>query len=99
VQAGNQNFFDQLVVEHFPTLVGIPAAVLMALFLVLVLRTVSGAIEFKGLGFEFRGASGPIIMWILVFVSMTFGVCETWSHVATVPQSSAATISSKPSTR
>jgi hypothetical protein len=41
-----------------------------ALSLVLLLRAVSGNIEIKILGFEFKGAAAPIIMWILCFLAL-----------------------------
>jgi hypothetical protein len=45
--------------------------------LVLLLRTVSGTIKFKALGFKFKGASGPILMWIFYFLAMTLAISKT----------------------
>jgi|GEM_PF-1814829 hypothetical protein len=63
---------------HYATVIGVPCSGLGALFIVLLLRTVAGDIQFKAFGFEFRGASGPIIMWILCFGVLVFAMVKTW---------------------
>ena len=45
-----------------------------ALFVVLLLRFSTGPIEFEGLGFKFRGASGPLVLWIFCFLAIVFGL-------------------------
>lgn len=57
---------------------GIPSCGMIALFIVLILRTTQGPIEFEGFGFKFRGASGPIIMWILCFLSSVSATKLLW---------------------
>jgi hypothetical protein len=47
---------------HYATVVGVPCCGLGALFIVLLLRNIAGAIQFKAFSLEFKGASGPIIM-------------------------------------
>ena len=54
--------------DHAPAIIGIPWAGGAAFIVVLVLRTSFGAVEFKVLSVEFRGASGPIVMWVLCFL-------------------------------
>jgi len=71
-------FFDQLFLKHTPALVGLPIAAASSLALVLLLRTVSGDIQVTFIGFEFKGAAGPLIMWILCFLAMTFAIKYTW---------------------
>jgi hypothetical protein len=63
---------------HYATVIGVPCSGLGALFIVLLLRTVAGDIQFKAFGFEFKGASGPIIMWILCFGALVFAMVKTW---------------------
>lgn len=63
---------------HYATVVGIPCSGLGALFIVLLLRTVAGDVQFKAFGFEFKGASGPIIMWILCFGALVLAMAKTW---------------------
>jgi hypothetical protein len=64
---------------HYATVVGVPCCGLGALFIVLLLRNISGAIQFKAFSLEFKGASGPIIMWILCFWALTFAMMKTWN--------------------
>jgi hypothetical protein len=54
--------------DHAPAVIGVPWAGGSAFIVVLVLRTSFGAIDFKVLGVEFKGASGPIIMWVFCFL-------------------------------
>lgn len=77
---------------HYATVVGIPCCGLGALFIVLLLRNVAGAIQFKVVGFEFKGASGPIVMWVLCFLALTFAMADTWNLTATSPNPSQPTI-------
>lgn len=58
----SEGFWQKVFLEHFSAIVGLPAAAIASLFIVIVLEASSGNIEFKGLGFELKGASGPILM-------------------------------------
>ena len=78
ILSGHRGDFPQLAYNHAGTAFGIPCAAMVSLALVLLLRTVSGNIQFKALGFEFKGASGPIIMWILCFLSLVLAIVKTW---------------------
>jgi len=74
---------DQLiktVYEHFGAIVGLPFAGFAALGLVLFLESRSEQpIEFRGVGFEFKGASGPIVLWVLCFLAIVVGLKVMWS--------------------
>jgi hypothetical protein len=50
-----------------------------ALCLVIVLENTSGPIEFEGLGFGFKGASGPLVLWCLCFLVMTAAIKAVWA--------------------
>jgi len=78
VVVADRGFFDRLVLEHVVTTIGLPCVAIASLILVLILRTVSGNIELKILGVEFKGASGPILMWILCFLALTLAISKTW---------------------
>lgn len=54
--------------DHAPAVIGVPWSGGAAFIVVLVLRTSFGAIDFKILGVEFKGASGPIVMWVFCFL-------------------------------
>ena len=43
-------------------------SIILSLFVVLMLKFSSGPIEFEVIGFKFKGASGPIIMWVICFL-------------------------------
>ncbi len=78
-------FWDQLMRTHLPSILGLPLAAIASLVLVIILRTVSGAIEIKLFGLELRGAAGPLLMWVLCFLAMTLAIVKTWDLGASVP--------------
>jgi hypothetical protein len=67
-----------VVKDHFAAIVGGPCSAFAALLIVLLLRYAVGPIEIKGLGFEFKGAAGPIILWIFCFLAMVSGIKLLW---------------------
>jgi hypothetical protein len=71
-------YWSEAEIRHMPAVIGLPSAAGAALSLVLLLRAVSGNIEIKILGFEFKGAAAPIVMWILCFLAITLAIKETW---------------------
>ena len=74
----NTSELFEVMVTHFAAVVGLPCAALAALGLVMFLEQTSGAIEFEGLGFKFKGASGPIVMWVISFMAMTTAIKILW---------------------
>ena len=70
--------FIEIMYQHLVAVVGIPGAIITAFVLVNVLEQVSGPIEFSGLGFTFKGASGPVIMWVVVFTALVGGLKLLW---------------------
>ena len=77
-KAAAVGFFVDMATEHPLAIVGMPSCAIAALCLVLLLRTTSGEIEFEGLGFKFKGASGPIVMWVLCFLVMGLVLKAVW---------------------
>lgn len=69
---------SNIMLAHFPAVVGLPFAALLALVIVLFLESHSGRLEFEAVGFKFRGASGPIILWVLTFLAIVTGVRILW---------------------
>jgi len=67
-----------IIRDHFAAVVGGPCAAFAALLLVLLLRYTVGPIELKGLGFEFKGAAGPIILWMFCFLAIVTGIKTLW---------------------
>lgn len=69
----------QILKEHFSAIVGIPVAAGTALIVVASLRFMEGQIEIevsdRG---KFKGATVPIIMWLLCFLAITGGIKWLW---------------------
>ena len=64
--------------NHFPVTMGIPCAMLGAVIICTLFRTIEGRIKFGGLGFTFDGAAGPIVMWVLCFLAFVTSVRVLW---------------------
>lgn len=67
-----------LGLQHFAAAIGLPFAALAALGLVTLFETRSGPIEFEALGLKFKGASGPIIFWVLSFLAIAVAIKLLW---------------------
>ena len=65
--------------DHFRALFGVPAAIGSALVLVIILQAAVGPIEFKApFQFEFKGASGPLVLWVLCFLAIAAAFWQLW---------------------
>lgn len=64
--------------EHFAAAVGGPCAAFAAMLVVLLLRYTGGPMEIKGFGLEFKGAAGPIMLWIFCFLAITSAIKFLW---------------------
>lgn len=69
----NPVVFD-IAMRNFAATVGLPSAAIVALCIVVMLESSSGPIEFEGMGFRFRGASGPIVLWVVCFLAITLAI-------------------------
>ena len=72
------DWFGKLMEDHFKAIIGLPAAALTSMTLVLVLKQTAGPIEFKGLSFEFKGTSGEVILWVICFLSIVYSIDKLW---------------------
>lgn len=70
--------FNNLVVCQFKVIVLIPVAALFSFVLIALFQSFSGNVEFKLLGMEFSGASGPVVMWVLAFISIVISINFLW---------------------
>lgn len=68
----------RVVEKQFAAVIGLPLAAAMAGLVVLILRHTEGPIKFKGLGFEFEGASGQVILWVICFLSIAGAIRFLW---------------------
>jgi hypothetical protein len=71
---GSRGRFDYLFDEHPAAMLGLPLIAIAALCLVLILRSTGGPIGFEALGLKFKGAAGPIIMWVITFLAMVLAI-------------------------
>ena len=67
-----------IVTKHFAVAIGLPMAALVAAFIVIGLQFTEGPITFKGLGFEFEGAAGQVILWVICFLAISLAIKLLW---------------------
>lgn len=75
----NGGFVVRLVEEHFPGMMLVPMAALMALCVVLLLRWTAGPLEFDlWKQAKLKGASGPLTLWVVCFLAIVFAIWLLW---------------------
>jgi hypothetical protein len=67
-----------VIQKQYAATLGIPLCVVSSVCVVLLLKATAGPIEFEALGFKFRGASGPLVLWIFCFLAMIFALKLLW---------------------
>lgn len=77
--SGFRGSWHSITEAHFASVIGLPSGAILALAIVLLLRHVSGDIELKISGFEFKGGTAPIVMWIGCFLAIALAVRMTWN--------------------
>ena len=75
---GKDSWVVDIIKMHFSATVGLPLAAIAAICVVFLFKYVSGEIEFEGLGFKFKGASGPVILWIGCFFAIAGAIKWLW---------------------
>jgi hypothetical protein len=75
---GRESWIVDIVKDHFQATVGLPMAAIAAVCIVFLFKFVEGTIELEGLGFKFKGASAPIILWILCFLAIASAIKVLW---------------------
>ena len=76
--AWSEHLVPNLLRDHIRAVVGLPMAAVSAFCLVVILEATSGKIEFEALGFKFRGASGPVVLWVLCFLVFVLAIRVLW---------------------
>lgn len=69
-----------LISAHYPALVCLPIATFVALVIVVLLEARYDDVKmdlFNGL-FKFEGAAGPIILWVVCFLSIVMAIKLLW---------------------
>jgi len=72
------NWIVAVLRDHYAATLGVPMSAVAALCIVLVLESATGPIEIATPWIKFRGASGPVILWILSFLSMVTALRVLW---------------------
>jgi hypothetical protein len=65
--------------EHFAGILGPTMSVMTALVIVVIFRVAAGPIEFDTpFGFKFKGASGPVVLWVFTYLACVSGMVALW---------------------
>jgi hypothetical protein len=64
--------------KHFLTVFGGPIAVIVSFSIVQLLRGLHGPIVIESKWVTFKGATGPVILWILCFLSVVGAMWLLW---------------------
>src|SRR5687767_6047008 len=78
VALNDKVLISKMLHEHLRAVVGLPMSAAAAFCLVVILEITSGDIEFEALGFKFKGASGPIVLWVLSFLVFVLALRLLW---------------------
>jgi len=64
--------------EHFAAVIGLPCAAVASFILIRAFEHQNEKIEFKILGAELNATSGAIVLWVVVFLSITLAIKTLW---------------------
>jgi hypothetical protein len=69
-----------LLSQHFAAITGLPAITTLSFIIVWAFRSTERPIEieFRLLGISFKGAAGPTILWVIVFLAIVTGLRIVW---------------------
>lgn len=68
----------ELLPQHFIAIVALPAAGAASFILIFIFRQTSGPVEIEGFSIKFKGAAGPLILWIMCFLAMAGAIKMVW---------------------
>jgi hypothetical protein len=69
---------DEAIRLHYVSIVGLPASAGTAFVIVSVFRQIAGPIKIKVWNLEIEGAGGPVLLWVVCFLAITFAIWLTW---------------------
>jgi hypothetical protein len=70
--------FSQFVFQQVRAVVGIPMAAGSAFSVLLILEARLGHMEFEMPGIKFRGAAGPAVIWMFLFLAFVSAIRMLW---------------------
>lgn len=65
--------------DKFKVIIGLPVGAAISLGIVTLLRQTEGKIVFKAFDVALEGASGPILLWVICYISIAFTIWLLWS--------------------
>lgn len=71
--------FVNFVLRNYPVFFVLPYIGCLAYFLVITLEATRGPIEVEIVGVKIKGAGGPLLFWVIVFVAVTSAVKSFWT--------------------
>jgi hypothetical protein len=75
------SWFLRMLQQHPSGTLGIAISAISAFSVVAVLDVLSrDPIEIKFLGFELKGAAGPVVLWVVCFLAMVAGTEVLWGN-------------------
>lgn len=78
----NRQIWEVTIKQWLATII-FPSACFASLVVVMVLDQSSGTIEFSGLGFQFKGAAAPLVLWAMLIIVMAISLRLLWLPVNT----------------
>lgn len=70
---------EEMVKHHYRVVVGMPLMAMTSLLLVCIFHAAAGPIEFETpFGFKFRGASGPIVLFVMCYLAFAATLRLLW---------------------
>lgn len=67
-----------LLTAQVRTFVGVPLSAIAGFCIVVVLENQSGPVEIGGFGLKFRGAAGPVMLWIFCTLALVACIKMLW---------------------
>lgn len=67
-----------VLAQHGPAVIGIPAAILLATALVAGVRAIDGDIRLTVLGTDRRGAGATLVSWLTIFAAVVIAIRALW---------------------
>jgi hypothetical protein len=76
-----ESWFLRMLQEHPSGTLGIAISAISAFSVVAVLDVLSrDPIEIKVVGFELKGAAGPVVLWVVCFLALVVGTEVLWGN-------------------
>lgn len=73
----SSDYYD-FVTRNYLVFFGVPLAALFSFYLVVTLEITRGDIDIQFATLKFKGASGPLIFWVITFLALTGAMKLFW---------------------